>query len=105
MDYIDVVMDYIDVNGCIKDKNYFHSLPTSSREFFTLCVRILGIIAKEKAPHEKDVWIWKCSKLDKIGQRNPHKPLNRSLFSSGLSVQDSAQPNLWCLQCRYLHLN
>lgn len=55
MDYIDVVMDYIDVTGCIKDKNYFHSLPTSSREFFTLCVRILGIIAKEKAPHEKDV--------------------------------------------------
>lgn len=55
MDYIDVVMDYIDVNGCIKDVNYFHFLSTSSREYFSLCVRILGIIAKEKAPHEKNV--------------------------------------------------
>lgn len=55
MDYIEVVMDYIDVNGCIKYANYFHFLSTSSGEFFSLCVRILGIIAKEKAPHEKDV--------------------------------------------------
>lgn len=59
MDYIDIVMDYIDVNGCIKDVNYFHFLFTSSKEFFNLCLRILGIIAKEKAPHEKDVWIQK----------------------------------------------
>lgn len=55
MDYIDIVMDYIDVNGCIKYVNYFHFLSPSSGEFFSLCVRILGIIAKEKAPHEKDV--------------------------------------------------
>lgn len=55
MDYIDVVVDYIDVNGCIKGVNDFHFLSTSSRVFFSLCVRILGIIAKEKAPHEKDV--------------------------------------------------
>lgn len=55
MDYIDVVMDYADVNGCIKDVNYFHFLSMSSREFFSLCVRILDIIAKEKAHHEKDV--------------------------------------------------
>lgn len=37
MDYIDVVVDYIDVNGRIKDVNYFHFLSTSSREFFSLC--------------------------------------------------------------------
>lgn len=55
MDYTDVVMDYIDVNDCINDINYFHFLSTSSREFFNLCVGTLGIIAKEKAPYEKDV--------------------------------------------------
>lgn len=59
MDYIDVVMDYIDVNGCIKDVNYFHFPSTISGECFSLCVRISGIIAKEKTPHEKDVWIQK----------------------------------------------
>ena len=50
----DIEMDYIDVNVCTTGVNYFHFLSTNDRGFFSLCVRILSIIAKEKASHEKD---------------------------------------------------
>jgi len=48
-------MDYIAVNDCRKDVNYFHFMSTNDRGFFSLCVKISSIIAKEKASHEKDV--------------------------------------------------
>lgn len=48
-------MDYIDASGCTKDLNYFHFLSTNDRGFFSPCLRILSIIAKKKASHEKDI--------------------------------------------------